>query len=68
MPGAIAGLRHHRDACLAMLDWLTGNCQLFGLEAQNWMLVIGGGLLLYIATLVIARQRQARMRKRGTAL
>lgn len=51
-----------------MLDWLTGNCQLFGLEAQNWMLVIGGGLLLYIATLVIARQRQARMRKRGTAL
>jgi hypothetical protein len=62
MPGAIAGLRHRRDACLAMLDWLTGNCQLFGLEVQNWMLVIGGGLLAYIATLVIARGRRPAVR------
>ena len=45
-----------------MLDWLTGNCQLFGLEVQNWMLVIGGGLLAYIATLVIARGRRPRVR------
>lgn len=62
MACAIAGLRHHWDACLAMLDWLTGNWQLFGLASQNWMLVIGGGLLLYIAMLVIARGRQPGVR------
>ena len=36
----------------AMLNWLTANCELFGLPGQNWMLVVGGGLLLYIAALV----------------
>ena len=35
-----------------MLNWLTSNCELFGLPGQNWMLVVGGGLLLYIAVLV----------------
>ena len=42
-----------------MLDWLTGNCDLFGLAGQNWMLVLGGGFALYIAMLVIARHWQA---------
>jgi hypothetical protein len=45
-----------------MLNWLTANCDLFGLPAQNWMLVVGGGLLLYIAALAISRGRQARIR------
>jgi len=47
-----------RKGCAAVLDWLIGNCELFGLPGQNWMLVSGGGLLLYIATLVIARHFQ----------
>jgi hypothetical protein len=41
-----------------MLNWLTGNCELFGLPGQNWMLVVAGGLLLYIAVLVIGSFRQ----------
>ncbi len=41
-----------------MLNWLTGNCELFGLAGQNWMLVVAGGLLLYIAVLVIGSFRQ----------
>jgi hypothetical protein len=41
-----------------MLDWLTGNFNLFGLPGQNWMVLVGGGLLLYIAILVIAQRRQ----------
>ena len=39
-----------------MLNWLTANCELFGLPGQNWMLVVGGGLLLYIAALAISRR------------
>ena len=27
-----------------MLDWLTDTIELFGLPAQNWMLLLGGGL------------------------
>jgi hypothetical protein len=42
-----------------MLNWLTGNCELFGLTGQNWMLVVGGGLLLYIAVLAFGQRRQA---------
>jgi hypothetical protein len=44
-----------RDTANAVLDWLVGDC--FGLTGQNWMMVVGGGLLLYIAGLVIARRR-----------
>ncbi len=45
-----------------MLNWLTGNCELFGLAGQNWMLVVAGGLLLYIAVLAISHRRQAGVR------
>jgi hypothetical protein len=45
-----------------MLNWLTGNCELFGLPGQNWMLVVAGGLLLYIAVLVIGSFRQTGVR------
>lgn len=48
-----------KDAFNAMLNWLTGNCELFGLTGQNWMLVVAGGLLLYIVVLAISRRRQA---------
>jgi hypothetical protein len=41
-----------------MLNWLTSNCELFGLPGQNWMLVVAGGLLLYIAVLLIGSFRQ----------
>jgi hypothetical protein len=45
-----------------MLSWLVGNCDLFGMACQNWMWLTGGGLLLYVATLAIARRRHARLR------
>jgi hypothetical protein len=40
-----------------MLDWLVGDFELFGQLGQNWMLLVGGGLLLYIAIMIIARRR-----------
>ena len=40
-----------------MQDWLTGNCWMFGLAGQNWMLVAGGGLLIYVCALAFARRR-----------
>ena len=43
-----------------MLNWLVGNCEVFGVTGQNWMLVVGGGLLLYITMLIVARRRQPR--------
>lgn len=46
-----------QDAAHAVLDWLVGDYHLFGLTGQNWMLVVGDGLLLYIAGLVIGWRR-----------
>lgn len=43
-----------------MLDWLSDTIDIFGLPAQNWMLVIGGGFLIYIAGLAIAQRWHAR--------
>ena len=51
-----------RHAFHAMLNWLTGNCELFGVTGQNWMLVVAGGLLLYIAVLAISHRRQTGVR------
>jgi hypothetical protein len=45
-----------------MLSWLVDSYDLLGLPAQNWMWLTGGGLLLYVATLVIARRRHAGLR------
>jgi hypothetical protein len=53
------------DAIETMLSWLIGNCVIFGLNGQNWMLLVGGGLLLYIGALIAARHFQDR--KRPTA-
>lgn len=44
-----------------MLDWLIGSFDMFGVTIQNWMLAIGGGLLLYIIALNLTRRRQARV-------
>lgn len=45
-----------------VLQWLVGDCQLFGLTGQNWMLLVGSGLLFYIAGMVIVRRRQSDLR------
>jgi hypothetical protein len=39
----------------AMLDWLVGSCDIFGLPCQNWMLVVSGALLMYVAILAVTR-------------
>ncbi len=45
-----------------MMNWLVGDSQVFGLTVENWMLLMGGGLLLYIAVLVIAGRRRQGVR------
>jgi hypothetical protein len=45
-----------------MMDWLVGDSQVFGLEVQNWMLLIGGGLALYFGVLAIAGRRRQGVR------
>jgi hypothetical protein len=42
------------------LIWLAANRVLFGVPAQNWMLVVGGALVLYIVVLIVAGNRQPR--------
>jgi len=42
-----------------MLNWLTENIDLLGLPMQNWMLLLGGGLLLYIGVLALPRRRRS---------
>jgi hypothetical protein len=51
-----------KNLSTAALNWLNANCEVFGIAAQNWMLVIGAGLLIYIAVLVVAERRQPRVR------
>ncbi len=48
-----------------MMNWLVANDDLFGLPGQNWMLIVGGVLLAYLAVTLIAsgrRSRQPRVR------
>ena len=40
-----------------MLHWLVGSCHVFGLNAQNWMLVIAGALVVYLIGLALLRRR-----------
>ncbi len=41
-----------------MMDWLIGEISaLFGVTIQNWMLLIGGGLLLFYICRVLAIAR-----------
>ena len=40
------------------MDWLTDTIELFGVPAQNWMLLLGCGLLLYIGALALPRRRR----------
>jgi hypothetical protein len=41
-----------------MLLWLTGGCRVFGLNGQNWMLVIAGALAVYFVALALLRLRR----------
>jgi len=43
-----------------VLNWLVANSVVFGVPVENRMLLIGGGLLIYIAVLVIAGRCQSR--------
>ena len=43
-----------------VLNWLVANSLVFGVPTDNWILLIGGGLLFYIAVLVIAGRCQSR--------
>jgi hypothetical protein len=45
-----------------MLNWLTGNWDLFGFSGQNWMWLIGSGLLVYIALLAVTGRRRVDVR------
>ena len=45
-----------------MLDWLVSTCDLFGLPCQNWMLVVSGGLLMYVAILAVSQMVQTNPR------
>jgi hypothetical protein len=40
-----------------MPDWLAGVYAAIGVSGRNWMLVIGSGLLLYIAAFAISHKR-----------
>ena len=42
------------------LNWLAANRVLFGVPAQNWMLIVGAALVLYIAALIVSEIRQPR--------
>jgi hypothetical protein len=44
------------------LNWLNAENEVIGVPAQNWMLILGAGLLIYIAAVVIADRRQPRIR------
>ena len=57
----VIGDRAMQDAVKTTLNWLIGQFELFGFTIQNWMLLIGGVLLVYIVLLAIAR-RQDRVR------
>lgn len=42
-----------------MLHWLVGSCRVLGLNGQNWMLVIAGALVVYLAALAWIVRRQS---------
>jgi hypothetical protein len=44
------------------MQWLVADWHLLGLTGQNWILVVGGALTLYIAGLVIAQRRRRHRR------
>ncbi|HEU5019047.1 MAG TPA: hypothetical protein VFT69_13880 [Pseudolabrys sp.] len=42
------------------LDWLVGNCRIFGLHGQNWMLLLVAALVTYALILYFWRRPPAR--------
>jgi hypothetical protein len=51
-----------KDIANTALNWLAANRVVWGVPAQNWMLIVGGVLVLYIVALVIAEHRHPRAR------
>jgi hypothetical protein len=51
-----------QDMTDIVMDWLVGSYDLLGVTIYNWILAIGGGLLLYFAVMAMTQRRQARMR------
>jgi hypothetical protein len=47
------------DFSTNVLKWLAANSVVWGVPAQNWMLIAGAGLVLYIVALVIADRRHS---------
>jgi hypothetical protein len=41
-----------------MVNWLLTDCDIFGLQTQNWMFVFAGGLIAYLAVLLVTQHRQ----------
>ncbi len=52
------------DIANTVLNWLAANRVVWGVPAQNWMLIVGGVLVLYIVALVIAEHRDRHPRAR----
>jgi len=46
-----------------MVHWLMSDCRLFGFDAQNWMWVFPGVLVLYAAVLTLIRARRANLHR-----
>ncbi len=42
------------------MTWLTDHCWILGLAGQNWMLIAGGGLLIYGVGVLYAERRRMR--------
>jgi hypothetical protein len=51
-----------REAVDAVLNWLVQSCDVLGYSGQNWMLVVAGFFLLYIAAIAIGRRSQTPLR------
>jgi hypothetical protein len=43
------------EALVPMREWLVAECNLFGLPTQNWMWLLAGAFLVYLASLGLAR-------------
>lgn len=43
------------------MDWLVERSEIFGFTVENWMLAIGGGLLVYFAVTMALRPRRTRV-------
>jgi hypothetical protein len=45
----------------ALLNWMLGNCRVFGLDIQIWMLAFAGIFIIYGATHLLLHSRKQRL-------